>query len=147
MKNMKEKKEMINFTVGPVQSSNEVRNIGSEQIPYFRTNDFSKIMLENEQLIKKFVKSSDESRVVFITGSGTASMEATIINTLNKNDKALIVNGGSFGDRFVKLCKIYEIPYDEIKLEVGSILTKEKLNVYKCKNSGVRVLILRKDTI
>ena len=39
---------MLNFTVGPVQSSQGVRNIGAEQVPYFRTEEFSKLMLENE---------------------------------------------------------------------------------------------------
>lgn len=42
---------MINFTVGPVQSGDLVRSIGSEQVPYFRTPEFSKIMLENEELM------------------------------------------------------------------------------------------------
>ena len=45
---------MINFTVGPVQSSELVRSIGGEQVPYFRTAEFSEIMLENETFIKKF---------------------------------------------------------------------------------------------
>ena len=42
---------MINFTVGPVQSSEAVRAIGAEQVPYFRTSEFSEVMLENERLI------------------------------------------------------------------------------------------------
>lgn len=46
---------MINFTVGPVQSSGAVRAIGAEKVPYFRTAEFSEFMLENERLIKKFV--------------------------------------------------------------------------------------------
>ena len=45
---------MINFTVGPVQSSDAVRAIGAENVPYFRTAEFSAVMLENERLIKKF---------------------------------------------------------------------------------------------
>ena len=40
---------MINFTVGPVQSSDVVRAIGAEQVPYFRTSEFSELMLENEK--------------------------------------------------------------------------------------------------
>ena len=47
---------MLNFTVGPVMASDTVCAIGSEQVPYFRTEEFSKIMLENEALIKKFAK-------------------------------------------------------------------------------------------
>ena len=37
---------MINFTVGPVQSSENVRSIGYEQVPYFRTEEFSNVMKE-----------------------------------------------------------------------------------------------------
>lgn len=48
---------MINFTVGPVQSNNIVQSIAAEQIPYFRTSEFSEIMFENEQLIKEFANS------------------------------------------------------------------------------------------
>ena len=121
---------MINFTVGPVQSSDSVLAIGAEQVPYFRTEEFSKIMLENEKLVKEFAHTSDESRVVFITGSGTASMEATIMNTLTTNDKALVVNGGSFGQRFVDLCKLHNINFDEIKLEIGQNLTEDILKKY-----------------
>lgn len=121
---------MINFTVGPVQSSDAVLAVGSEQVPYFRTTEFSEMMLENERLMKKFAKANDNARVVFITGSGTASMEAAIINTLTENDKALIVNGGSFGNRFVQICNIHKIPHDEIKLETGKALTEEILSSY-----------------
>ncbi|MGN0436127.1 MAG: pyridoxal-phosphate-dependent aminotransferase family protein [Wujia sp.] len=121
---------MINFTVGPVQSCDIVREIGAEQVPYFRTSEFSDIMFQNEELMKKFAGASTRSRVVFITGSGTASMEATIINTLTSEDKALVVNGGSFGQRFVELCQIHGISYDEISLERGKALTADKLSQY-----------------
>lgn len=47
---------MINFTVGPVQSSENVRSIGYEQVPYFRTEEFSNVMKENENLMLKFSK-------------------------------------------------------------------------------------------
>ncbi len=77
----------------------------------------------NEALMKEFTYAPSDSRVVF-TRIGTASMEATVMNCLNKSDKALIVNGGSFGQRFVDLCEIYQIPYEEIKLGIGQQLKK-----------------------
>ena len=127
-------KQMINFTVGPVQSNDEVRTIGSEQVPYFRTAEFSNLMLESEELMKEFLNAPKDSKTLFITGSGTASMEACISNLLTPKDKALIVNGGSFGQRFVELCSIYNIPFDEIKLDVGQTLTKEDLGNFNGKN-------------
>ena len=120
-------KEMLNFTVGPVMASDEVRAIGAEQVPYFRTAEFSVTMKENERLMKKFAKASDESRVVFITGSGTASMEAVVMNVFTPADKVLVVNGGSFG----QLCQIHDIPHTEIKLEMGNPLTAEELSAYE----------------
>ena len=121
---------MLNFTVGPVQSEEYIRNIGGSQIPYFRTDEFSSIMLESESLMLELSGAPSGSRAVFITGSGTASMEATVMNALGQSDKALVVNGGSFGRRFAKLLKIHGITYDEIKIKPGHVLTKEVLDEY-----------------
>ena len=121
---------MLNFTVGPVMSSDAVREIGGEQVPYFRTPEFSEIMLENERLIKKFSKAEEQAKVLFITGSGTASMEATVMNVFTSSDKVLIINGGSFGHRFVELCKIHEIPYDEINPAFGEDISEELLSPF-----------------
>ena len=85
---------MINFTIGPVMTSEAVCGIGAEQIPYFRTAEFSALMLENEALVKKFAHAEENARVVFLTGSGTASMEAAVINSFTKDDRVLVIDGG-----------------------------------------------------
>ena len=121
---------MINFTVGPVQSAECVKKIGAENCPYFRTPEFSAIMLENETLIKEFAHAPEGSRAVFMTCSGTGSMEATIMNALSSADKAIVVNGGSFGHRFEQLLTLHGIPHDEIALEVGKALREEHLASY-----------------
>lgn len=133
---------MINFTVGPVQSSDAVRAIGAEQVPYFRTSEFSQLMLENEKLVKKFACATDDSRAVFMTCSGSGGMETAIINTLTKEDKALVINGGSFGERFVELLSLHEIPFDEIKLAPGKALKPEHLAPYEGK--GYTAFLLQK---
>ena len=125
---------MINFTVGPVQSPEQVCEVGGQQVPYFRTPEFSSIMLENEQLIKKYTNAGSDARVVFLTGSGTASMEAAIMHAFDSTDRVLVVNGGGFGQRFVELCQIHQIPYTDIPLECGKKLTAEHLLSYE--NAG-----------
>ena len=132
---------MLNFTVGPVQSDDAIREMGAEQVPYFRTPEFSATMLENERLMLKFAKAPKGARAVFITGSGTASMEASIMNVLTPNDKAIVVNGGSFGQRFVELLTVHRIPFTEIKLRHGQALTKEMLAPYE--NGGYTAFVVQ----
>ena len=121
---------MLNFTVGPVMSSAEVRAIGGEQVPYFRTPEFSAVMLENERLMLEFLNAPSGSRCVFLTSSGTGAMESCIMNILNDGDKVIVINGGSFGQRFVDLCRLHERNYTEIKLEFGRRLRRERLYEY-----------------
>ena len=76
--------------------------IGAEEVPYFRTPEFSAIMKENERLMKQFTGAPEDARAVFLTGSGTAAMEAAVMNLFTERDRVLVVNGGSFGARFAK---------------------------------------------
>lgn len=131
---------MINFTVGPVQSSDAVRKIGAENCPYFRTPEFSAVMLENEALMKEFAHAPEGARAVFMTCSGTGSMEATVMNVLNREDKALVINGGSFGHRFVELLELHEIPHSEIKLDFGKALTAVHLEPFE--GQGYTALVI-----
>ena len=117
----------LNFTVGPVQSSEEVRAIGMQQVPYFRTPEFSELMLENEQLVKKFAKADENARVCFMPTSGTGSMEAALINCFSQEDKLIVVNGGSFGERFEQMAELYRIPHTTIKLRHGEALKADHL--------------------
>lgn len=134
-------RNMLNFTVGPVMMEQYLLDENSMQIPYFRTPEFSEIMKENESLLCEDVNAPKDSRVIFMTGSGTASMEASIINLFNSNDKLLVVNGGSFGHRLVELCQIHNLNYTEIKLEFGTSLTLEILQKYQ--NQGYTALLMQ----
>ena len=134
---------MLNFTVGPVMSSENVLEIGSKQVPYFRTEEFSNIMLENERYMLEFAKAGSGSKAIFMTCSSTGSMEAVVMNCFNKDDKVLVIDGGSFGHRFVKLCEIYEIPHVALKLDYGKKLSKERL--YEYDNQGFTGLLVNVD--
>lgn len=120
---------MLNFAVGPVPSSEAVKAIGSEDTPYFRTPEFSKIMLENEQFLCELANAPDASRAVFLTSSGTGAMEAAVMGTLDpERDRALVVVGGGFGRRFAQILEFHHIPFDAIEIEPGSPLTQEDLD-------------------
>ena len=121
---------MINFAVGPVQMDEDIRAMGAQQIPYFRTAEFSDLMRENERLMCRFMRAPAGSRSLFLTGSGTAAMEAAVMNVFSAKDRVLVVNGGSFGARFAAICRIHGIPFEEIRVECGRRLSEEALRPY-----------------
>ncbi len=105
------------FTVGPVKMSDDILEIGGKQTPYFRNDKFSQVLLRCEELLLQMANAPQNSRVVFLTASGTAGMESAVMNLLGKDDDAIVVNGGTFGQRFVDLCTSHDVPHFNFKVE------------------------------
>ena len=107
------------FTPGPVKMPDYVLEEGSKQVPYFRTKEFSNITLDCERMLLDLLNAGEGSRVLFLAASGTGAMEAAIVNVLNSSDKAFVVNGGSFGQRFVDICNMHNVDNINHKLDYG----------------------------
>jgi aspartate aminotransferase-like enzyme len=105
------------FTPGPVKMSEEILEVGAKQTPYFRNSKFSDVTFACENGLLDMVNAPQGSKVIFLTASGTAGMEAAVMNLLNKNDHALVVNGGGFGARFVDICATHAIPHTDFKVK------------------------------
>jgi len=88
-------------------------------------------MLENSKNLKELVGTSCESKAIFITGSGTAAMEAVVSNSFDETDNILVINGGTFGERFKKLCEIYKLKHSEIKLDFEEELSEKHFKALK----------------
>ncbi len=113
------------FTVGPVEMRDEIRALGGEAVPYFRTPEFSDLMLDSDRLLKKMMGTAETSRSIYLTASGSGAMEAAVLNCFTPDDRLLVVNGGSFGQRFVDICGIHGIPHEEIRLAEDEALSAE----------------------
>lgn len=135
--------KMLNFTVGPVMSSPDVIEVANHSTPYFRTPEFSEIMLENEKLLLRFLKASKESRAVFLTTSGTGAMESCVMNILNDQDKVIVIDGGSFGHRFVELVELHRLEHTVVKCEFGHQVKKEQLD--ELTGKGYTALLVNMD--
>jgi len=105
------------FTPGPVKMSEEILEIGAKQTPYFRNDAFSEVTFACEKGLLKMLNAPQGSKVIFLTASGTAGMESVVMNLLNQEDNALVVNGGGFGGRFVDICATHKIPHHNFKVK------------------------------
>lgn len=114
------------FTPGPVPIEDHIRAIGEKQPPYNRTEEFSGFTHELLGSLKYVFQT--EGSVALLTGSGTAGMEASVLSFLDATDKALVINGGTFGQRWCDLCEVHSIPYDEIKVPLRADIDLTQLN-------------------
>ncbi|HWE26981.1 MAG TPA: aminotransferase class V-fold PLP-dependent enzyme, partial [Polyangia bacterium] len=65
--------------------------------------------------------------VLMLTGSGTLAMEASIVNTMKRGDKALCVVGGKFGERWRNICKAYGIESVNLDVPWGQAVDPERV--------------------
>jgi aspartate aminotransferase-like enzyme len=105
------------FTPGPVAMDPETKAVSEKQPLYFRTPEFSHTMLECEKMLKVILDVPEDGKVIFLTASGTAAMEASVMNFFSEKDTILVISGGSFGERFKQICEIHRIPVEVIYLK------------------------------
>ena len=111
------------FTPGPVMLDADTRDEGSRQMVYHRTPEFSRRVLRCEQLLKESCRARDGDRMILLTGSGTAAMEATVLNLFAPGDRVLVVEGGDFGHRFVEIAELHGLAVTPVRLAPGQPLT------------------------
>lgn len=105
------------FTPGPVPVPSEVLIEMAKPIIHHRTAEFESIFAEVREGLK-YVYETDRE-VFILAASGTGAMEASVANTLSRGDKALVVNGGKFGERWGKICRAYGVEVEEMMVEWG----------------------------
>ena len=89
-----------------------------------RSKDFQNIVQSTTENLQWLHQTKNE--VLTITGSGTAAMEAGIINTLSKGDKVICGENGKFGQRWVKVAEEYGLEVIQINAEWGKPLDPER---------------------
>ena len=88
-----------------------------------RSKDFQTIVKSTTENLQWLHQTKNE--VLTITGSGTAAMEAGIINTLSKGDKVICGENGKFGQRWVKVAEEFGLEVIKINAEWGKPLDPE----------------------
>jgi len=85
-----------------------------------------------------------QNDVLTITGSGTAAMEAGIINTLSRGDKVICGENGKFGERWVKVANEFGLEVIKIKSEWGTPLNPEEFKkiLEEDKQKEIKAVIL-----
>ncbi|MGD0915751.1 MAG: alanine--glyoxylate aminotransferase family protein [Thermodesulfobacteriota bacterium] len=113
------------FSPGPTMLPPEVLLKMAEPIMHHREPEFEKIFAEIREGLKYLFQTKNE--VLIFTSSGTGAMEGAVSNILSKGDKAIVVRGGKFGERWGEICKAYGIEFIPIDVEWGKAVDPKRI--------------------
>jgi aspartate aminotransferase-like enzyme len=95
--------------------------------------------------VKKIFKTKND--LLVMTVSGTGVMEAAIANTLSPGDKVVIVEIGSFGERFSKIATAYGLDVLKLQFELGKAADPKKLEeiLDLDKNKNIKAVLFQQN--
>jgi len=127
---------------GPTPIPEKVLQALSKHPIGHRTKEFQELVKSTTKNLKWLHQTQND--VLTITGSGTAAMEAGIINTLSKGDKVICGENGKFGERWVKVAKEFGLDVIKIYSEWGTPLNPNEFKkiLEEDKSKEIKAVIL-----
>lgn len=126
------------FSPGPTMLPPEVLLKMAEPIMHHREREFEKIFAEIREGLKYLFQTKNE--VLIFTSSGTGAMEGAVSNILSKGDKALVIRGGKFGERWGEICKAYGIEFIPIDVDWGKAVDPKQIQKALESNPSIRAV-------
>jgi aspartate aminotransferase-like enzyme len=125
---------------GPTPVPPEVLEALARPLVHHRTKDFEAIFKEIREGLSWLYQT--EGDVITLAASGSGGMEATVANLLSPGEKALIVEGGKFGERWVEICAAYGVETDILSVEWGRSVNVDEIEA-RLKAGGHRALFVQ----
>jgi len=114
------------FTPGPTEIEPDLRAIAENPLPYFRHPVYSDMILDLTDGLKYIFQT--EQTPLILTASGSGVMEMAIQNLTDEKDKVVVLNCGTFGQKWIEMCQGFGLEVDEIKVPYGQLPDMNQLN-------------------
>jgi aspartate aminotransferase-like enzyme len=105
------------LTAGPTPVPERVLLAMARPVLYHRSPVFTECLRETQDSLRWLFQT--KQLPLILTGSGTVGMEAAVANFLRTGDKALVIRGGKFGERWGKICQAFGIECVFLDVEWG----------------------------
>jgi aspartate aminotransferase-like enzyme len=126
---------------GPTMVPSEILLAMAQPMVHHRSKDFEPTVASVEQDLKWLFQTTQD--VMIFASSGTGGMESAISNFLSPGDKAIVINGGKFGERWLKLCQAYGVQVEEIKVEWGRAVRPEQVEQLLKKDPQIKAVYVQ----
>jgi len=126
------------LTAGPTPVPERVLLAMARPMLYHRAPAFTECLKEAQDGLKWLIQTKQLPMV--LAGSGTVGMDAAVCNFLRTGDKAIVIRGGKFGERWGKICQAYGIECVFLDVEWGKSVDPKSVAEAIEKNPGVRAV-------
>lgn len=126
---------------GPTPVPPEVLLAMARPIIHHRAPEFAQLFGEVREDLKWLFQTRHD--VLILASSGTGGMEGAVANFLSPGDKALVVNGGKFGERWGKLCKTFGVQVTELKVEWGRAVNPQTIADALKKDPSIKAVFIQ----
>ncbi len=128
------------FTPGPTPIPEKVALAMAEPIIHHRNPEFGEVLTRVNENLKYLFQTSQP--VLTLTSSGTGGVEATFVSLFSPGDKIIAVNGGKFGERWVKMPQAFGMNVVEVRTKWGTAPDIDSLKAVLLKNADAKAVYL-----
>jgi len=128
------------FTPGPTPVPEHVMLKMAEPIIHHRSPEFNEIFTRVNANLQYLFQTKQP--VLTLTCSGTGGVEATFVSLFSPGDKVISVNGGKFGERWVKIPQTFGLNAVEIKVAWGKAPTAKQIEDVLRENADAKAVYL-----
>jgi aspartate aminotransferase-like enzyme len=123
---------------GPTPVPERVLLRMADTIIHHRTPQFKAVLKDVNVKLKKVFNT--ENPVLVFASSGSGAMEASVVNLLSKGDKALVIKGGKFGERFGEICEAYGVEVVAYDVTWGDAADPSVVEKLLKENPGIKAV-------
>ena len=117
---------------GPIPVPEDILEDMSKPMINHRGPEYKDLLLRATERLKRVFETQGD--VWIITGSGTAAMEAAVVNTLSPGDKVVNATIGVFGNRFTDIAAAFGADVITLGFPFGEVIDLDVLR--KCLNDN-----------
>ena len=114
------------LTPGPTPLLPEGLSAQSLATVHHRTPQFKALFRNAREGLRRFYRLDEGEEVVLFSGSGTAGLEAALVNAARPGDTVLVAHAGKFGERWLKIARGYGLAVFELKAPYGGTFDLER---------------------
>lgn len=126
---------------GPTPIPGEVLAAMAQGDLHHRTPQFSRIFTEAREALKPLFGTATD--VLILASSGTGGMEAAVSNLFSPGDKVLVVNGGKFGERWVRIAQAFALRPVDLKVPWGSAVKVEDVRKHLQADPDIQGILMQ----